>query len=316
MLVFLGVSNKVKVRLYFPFNDGLYYNKQNNKRTNPSWAFVMPLKKINRVITMYTDSHCHLIYLDNYKDNPSQLLQRMQEAKVSRAMAIMCRLDEYEPIAQWVRLGEQTAAVDIGMSVGLHPCQDEQTLSSICVEKLLSYDGDKVWAFGETGLDYHWDDTKKAAQKHSFATHIEAAKQAGKPIVVHTRSAYDDTLDLLKAEKCEHGIIHCFTEDDAFAKAALDMGLYISLSGIVSFNKSQQLREVAKKLPLDRLLIETDSPYLAPVPKRGKDNEPSYVPYVAQALAAVYGKTAEEIGQITSQNFINLLNQVKPVIKA
>ena len=131
---------------------------------------------------------------------------------------------------------------------------------------------------------------------------------------MHTRSAYHDTLDVLQSERCEHGIIHCFTEDYAFAKRALDMGLYISLSGIVSFNKSEALREVAKQLPLDRLLIETDSPYLAPVPKRGRDNEPTYVPYVAQALAKVYGMDSAKIGQMTSQNFVNLVNQYKVVI--
>ena len=119
---------------------------------------------------------------------------------------------------------------------------------------------------------------------------------------------------MLTAERCEHGIIHCFTEDYAFAKRALDMGLYISFSGILSFNKSQDLREVAAKLPLDRVLIETDSPYLAPVPKRGRDNEPTFVPYVAEALAKIYQKSAEEIGHITSRNFITLVNQYKPII--
>lgn len=122
-------------------------------------------------------------------------------------------------------------------------------------------------------------------------------------------SAYHDTLDVLKAEKCEHGIIHCFTEDYEFAKKALDMGLYISLSGIVSFKKSVDLQEVAKKLPPDRILIETDSPYLAPVPKRGKQNEPTFVPYVAKALGDIFGKSAEEIGRITQHNFEQLLNQ-------
>lgn len=264
---------------------------------------------------MFTDSHCHLTYLEKYQQNPDELLQAMSDANVSRAMAIMCNLSEYDDIFAWVKLAEMDESLpDIGMSVGLHPCQDKEILSAIDVETLLSFTHQKVWAFGETGLDYHWDDSKKAAQKHSFATHIEAGKQAGKPIIVHTRSAYQDTLDVLAGERCEHGIIHCFTEDYAFAKKALDMGLYISLSGIVSFNKSQDLRDVVAKLPLDRLLIETDSPYLAPVPKRGRDNEPSYVPYVAAALSQVFDKSAEEIGQITSQNFINLLNQVKTII--
>ncbi|ANB91165.1 deoxyribonuclease [Moraxella ovis] len=260
---------------------------------------------------MFTDSHCHLTYLklDNHDRNPELLLGAMKDANVSRAMAIMCHYDEFDDIKAWVDRSDDK--LNIGMSVGLHPCQDADVLAGVTVEKLLSYDHDKLWALGETGLDYHWDDTKKTAQKHSFATHIHASQTLKKPIIVHTRAAYHDTLDLLTAERCEHGIIHCFTEDYAFAKRSLDLGMYVSFSGIISFNKSESLREVAKKLPLDRILIETDSPYLAPVPKRGRENEPTYVPYVAEVLARIYGKTAEQIGQITSHNFQTLLNEYR-----
>lgn len=260
---------------------------------------------------MFTDSHCHLTYLklDNHDHCPNNLLTAMKNANVNRLMAIMCHYDEFEEIKAWVDKSDDD--IDIGMSVGLHPCQDVGVLASVSVEKLLSLNHDRVWAFGETGLDYHWDSDKKVAQKHSFATHIHASQSIKKPIIVHTRAAYHDTLDVLSAEKCEHGIIHCFTEDYAFAKRALDLGMYISFSGIISFNKSQDLRDVAAKLPLDRILIETDSPYLAPVPKRGRDNEPTYVPYVAQALAKIYDKSTEEIGLITSTNFDNLLNQYR-----
>ena len=258
---------------------------------------------------MFTDTHCHLTYLKlaNHDHDPQNLLNAMKTAKVSRAMAIMCHFDEFSDIDAWVARSDDE--LNIGMSVGIHPCQDVNVLQSVTADKLLSLVGDKVWAFGETGLDYHWDDSKKGAQKHSFAEHIYASQSVKKPIIVHTRNAYHDTLDLLKSEQCEHGIIHCFTEDYAFAKTALDRGLYISFSGIISFNKSQDLRNVAKKLPLDRILIETDSPYLAPVPKRGRDNEPTFVPYVAKALADIFNKTAEEMGEITSANFDNLLNQ-------
>lgn len=260
---------------------------------------------------MFTDSHCHLTYLklDNHDHNPEGLLGAMKDANVSRAMAIMCHYDEFDDIKAWVDRSDDK--LNIGMSVGLHPCQGADVLAGVTVEKLLTLDHDKVWGFGETGLDYYWDADKKDAQKHSFATHIYASQSVKKPIIVHTRAASHDTLDVLSAERCEHGIIHCFTEDYAFAKRALDLGMYISFSGIVSFNKSAELREVAAKLPLDRILIETDSPYLAPVPKRGRDNEPTYVPYVAEALAKVYDKSCEEIGQITSQNFDNLLNQYR-----
>ena len=266
---------------------------------------------------MYTDSHAHLTYLklDKHAHEPDNLLKAMYDAGVSRTMAIMCQLSEYDDIRAWVDRSSAQMMPDIGMSVGIHPCQDEGMLAGITPDALLSLDNEKVWAFGETGLDYYWDSDKQSAQKHSFAAHIHAGKIAKKPIIVHTRSAYDDTLDVLAAERCEHGIIHCFTEDYAFAKRALDMGLYISLSGIVSFNKSQALRDVAAKLPLDRVLIETDSPYLAPVPKRGRDNEPTFVPYVAEALSKVYQKPAEEIGQITSANFVNLVNQYKTIIQ-
>lgn len=230
---------------------------------------------------MFTDSHCHLTYLklDKYNHNQDELLDAMKDASVSRAMAIMCHYDEFHDIKMWVDKSDEQ--LNIGMSVGVHPCQDVDTLAGLTTDKLLTLNHDKVWAFGETGLDYYWDSDKKTAQKHSFATHIYASQSVKKPIIVHTRAASQDTLDVLAAERCEHGIIHCFTEDYAFAKRALDMGLYISFSGIVSFNKSDELREVAAKLPLDRILIETDSPYLAPVPKRGRDNEPTYVPYVA-----------------------------------
>ncbi|OOS06324.1 TatD DNase family protein [Moraxella cuniculi DSM 21768] len=265
----------------------------------------------------FTDSHAHLTYLtlDNHNNQPQALLDAMSHAGVGRVMAIMCQLSENQAIREWVDLASQNQSMpDIGMSVGIHPCQDEAVLAAVCVDDLLALDGDKVWAFGETGLDYYWDENKSKAQKHSFATHIAASKIAKKPIVVHTRNAYQDTLDVLKSENCEHGIIHCFTEDYAFARQALDGGLYISLSGIISFNKSQDLREVVAKLPLDRLLIETDSPYLAPVPKRGKQNEPTFVPYVAQVLAKIFDKTPEEIGQITSDNFIRLVNQYKNII--
>ncbi|MDO4896950.1 MAG: TatD family hydrolase [Moraxella sp.] len=256
---------------------------------------------------MYTDTHAHLTYLKNYQNDKPALLANLQEMQVSRVMAICCEFGEIDDIKEWVSLSNDD--INIGMSIGLHPCQDKHVLKAVSVDDFVRLDDKKVWAFGETGLDYHWDDSKKAEQKHSFVTHIYASQTLKKPIIVHTRNAYHDTLDLLKAEKCEHGIIHCFTEDYDFAKTVLDLGLYISFSGIVSFKKSVELQDVAKKLPLDRLLIETDSPYLAPVPKRGRDNEPSFVPYVAKALADIFGKPSDEIGQITSQNFDDLLNQ-------
>lgn len=254
---------------------------------------------------MFTDSHCHLHYLK--ERNPAELITAMKTANVHRAMLIMCNFAEQDAIDKWLSHSDDT--LSLGASVGIHPCQDSALLADISVEKLLAKSGEKTWAYGETGLDYYWDDSSKLAQQHSFITHIQAGRINHKPIVVHTRSAYHDTLAILKNERCEHGIIHCFTEDYAFAKQALDMGLYISFSGIISFKKSTALQDVAKKLPLDRLLIETDSPYLAPVPKRGKDNEPAFVPFVAQALGTLFNKSAENIGAITDANFSRLLQQ-------
>ncbi len=257
---------------------------------------------------MYTDTHAHLTYINlEHHQSADALLSAIKTASVSRIMAIMCHFGEYDDIYSWVQKSDET--LNIGMSMGIHPCQDVDVLTSVTVDDFMAHDGKHVWALGETGLDYYWDSDKKHAQKHSFATHIHASQLLKKPIIVHTRSAYHDTLDVLKAEKCEHGIIHCFTEDYAFAKKALDMGLYISFSGIVSFKKSVELQETAKKLPKDRLLIETDSPYLAPVPKRGKQNEPTFVPYVAKALGELFGMSGEEMGVITSTNFDKLLNQ-------
>ena len=253
---------------------------------------------------MLVDSHCHLDRLDYEKKHHdlADVLNKAQQRGVSHFLSVSVTLDAFPSMLQSV-----LPYPNVFASCGVHPLDLDSGWSGELLRELAVHP--RVIALGETGLDYHWDDSKKEAQKHSFAEHIYASQSIKKPIIVHTRNAYHDTLDLLKAEQCEHGIIHCFTEDYAFAKTALDMGLYISFSGIVSFNKSQDLRDVAKKLPLDRILIETDSPYLAPVPKRGRDNEPTFVPYVAKALADIFHKTAEEMGEITSANFDQLLNQ-------
>lgn len=254
---------------------------------------------------MFSDSHCHLQYLK--ERSLDDYLTAMKNASVHRAMVIMCAFDEYDTLCSITNQSDET--LRLGMSVGLHPCQEREILSKVCCDELIAKDNEKVWAFGETGLDYYWDDSKKQAQQHSFAMHIHASQQRKKPVVVHTRAAAADTLALLKSEGCEHGIIHCFSEDYAFAKQALDRGLYLSLSGMISFKKATALQDTVKKLPKDRLLIETDSPYLAPTPKRGKTNEPAFVAYVAKALAALLDCSVQEIGRLTEQNFDRLLGQ-------
>lgn len=261
---------------------------------------------------MFIDSHAHLNRLDlsNHHNDIRQALQAAKDANVHRIMAIMCDFDEYDTLQKIIK--EDIDGLTLGMSVGIHPCQDViwQAPSQISVEHLVELaTPSHVWAIGETGLDYYWSQVHKSQQQASFVTHIHASQTLKKPIVVHTRDAKHDTIDILKAEKAEHGIIHCFTEDYDTAKKALDLGFYISLSGIVTFKNATDLQEVAKKLPLDRLLIETDSPYLAPIPKRGKPNEPAFVPYVAQFLATMYGISVEALATITDTNFDNLLNQ-------
>lgn len=260
---------------------------------------------------MFTDSHCHLnrLNLDAYQGNLQSVFDNMKQAQVSKAMAIMCDLSEFDDICGIVQT-YQGPELQLGMSVGVHPSEDLDALTAADVDTLLNMaDTESVWAIGETGLDYYWSEDNKLAQQQSLARHIAVSQQLKKPLVIHTRSAKADTLDILKAEKAEHGIIHCFTEDWATAKTALDMGFYISFSGIVTFKNAQNLRDVAKQVPKDRLLIETDSPYLAPSPYRGKPNEPSFVPYVAKCLAEVLQTDCQAIAQLTSQNFDNLLAQ-------
>lgn len=260
---------------------------------------------------MFTDTHCHLNRLDltRHDGELAGAIAAMKDANVTRAMAIMCDFAEYDEIANIVSKYDDKT-LNLGMSVGVHPCEDIGVLQLATVERLVELaSSDFVWAIGETGLDYYWSTDNKIEQQASLARHIHASKQLKKPLVVHTREAKDDTIDILKAEGAEHGIIHCFTEDWDTAKKALDLGFYISFSGIVSFKTAQIIRDAAQKMPKDRLLIETDSPYLAPVPKRGRPNEPAYVPYVASCLANLYGMTVEEVGTLTAKNFENLLAQ-------
>lgn len=257
---------------------------------------------------MFTDTHCHLnrLKLEKYDGNVNLALAAARDAGVHRFMAIMCDLAEYDEIKAIVDDNP-----DVGMSVGVHPCENPAVMQAATVEHLVQLASDNfVWAIGETGLDYYYSTEHAEEQKASLARHIHASQQVKKPIIIHSRNAREDTIDILRVEKASHGIIHCFTEDWDTAKAALDLGFYISFSGIVSFKNAQELRDVAEKVPLDRLLIETDSPYLAPTPFRGKPNQPLYLPQVAEALAAVKQVSVEELAAQTENNFDALLSQV------
>ncbi len=226
----------------------------------------------------------------------------MAIARVTHAMCISVTYPEWPSV---VALAERHP--NIYATAGVHP--DYEDIEEPTVASLLARaQHPKVQAIGETGLDYYRLKGDLEWQRERFRTHIRAARECGKPLVIHTRSASEDTLRLMREEKAEEvgGVMHCFTETWDVASAAIDLGFHISFSGIVSFKTAADLRAVAARVPLERMLIETDSPYLAPVPYRGKRNEPSYVPHVAAAVAAVRETDAETIGAATSQNFFSL----------
>ena len=266
---------------------------------------------------MFTDSHCHLNFPELAKDLPA-IRAKMAEAQVTRALCISCTMEEFPDVHALA-----TSYDNIWASVGVHP--DTEGLTEPSVDDLVQRAGlPRVVAIGETGLDYYGMEDRKGGrtiadlewQRERFRTHIKAAQITQKPLVIHTRSSSDDTLAILRecgeadASTQAGGVFHCFTETQEVARAGLDMGYYISLSGIVTFKSAQHLRDVAAFVPLDRLLIETDSPYLAPVPYRGKTNNPSYVPFVAKQIAEVRGISVEEVAAATSANFDRLFTGV------
>lgn len=250
---------------------------------------------------MFTDSHCHLDFPGLVEQLPD-ILNRMKEAQVSRALCISVQLEDFPNV---LALAENHD--NLWATAGVHP--DYEDITEPTVEKLLELaDHPKVIGIGETGLDYFRLKGDLEWQRERFRVHLQAANVCKKPVIVHTRAAGDDTLRILAEENVQGcgGIIHCFTESLEFARQALDLGMYLSFSGIVSFKNAADLREVAKFAPMDRILIETDSPYLAPVPHRGKTNEPSFVPHVAKVIALEKGVAVEEIGVQTSANFDRL----------
>lgn len=256
---------------------------------------------------MYIDSHCHLNLL---ADQPGGIAAMVDEAAENHIEHILCIAIDEESIEAVRQLADQYP--QLTASVGVHPnVEPSGTLTTEQLIKLAAHP--KVIAIGETGLDYFRSEGDLEWQRDRFRYHIDAAKQTQKPLIIHTREARQDTMDILEQEEAREagGIIHCFTENWETAKRALDIGFYISLSGIVTFKSARELQEVAKKLPLDRILIETDAPYLAPVPHRGKTNKPAYVKHVAAFLAELRGETEEQIAAITTSNFYRLFPSVK-----
>lgn len=250
------------------------------------------------------DSHCHLDRLDLAAHGGS-LDAALDAARARGVGRFLCIGISAANAAAVRRLAESHA--DVYCSVGVHPLDLEPDAEPALDWLLGELDHPRVVAIGETGLDYHYQPEAAALQRAGFALHLQAARQTGKPVIVHTREARADTLAMLReADLPQAGVLHCFTEDWEMARAALDLGYYISLSGIVTFRNAEALREVARRIPADRLLVETDAPYLAPVPHRGKPNLPEYVRDVAEFLAGLRGVPYAELAAQTTANFHRL----------
>lgn len=246
---------------------------------------------------MFFDTHCH-IHMKRFKGEDAALIERMREARVTRAVVVATDVDE---IAQVQALLDRYP--ELYGAFALSP-QDEE-LVDLTPEAIAQHvSGDRWVAVGETGIDYHYCEEPLDWARNRFATHIAAARLAKKPLIIHSREAADDTIAILRENGAEETgfVLHCFCGDWDFARRALDMGAYLSFSGIVTFKNALDQQDVARRAPMDRILIETDSPYLAPIPLRGKRNEPSYVPHVANFLADLRGMTIEEVAQETTAN--------------
>lgn len=256
---------------------------------------------------MYVDSHCHLD-LPELAGRIEEVLAAMQARSVTHALCISVNLEQWPAV-----LALAEAHANLWASVGRHPDQtDGREPDADELVRLAQHP--RVVAIGETGLDYYWLKDKPEWQRERFRSHIRAARAAGLPLVVHTRDAAEDTLRLMREEDAGQagGVMHCFTETLEVARQALDLGFHISFSGIVTFKNALVLKEVAKFVPLDRLLIETDAPYLAPAPHRGKTNEPAYVVHVAEEIARLRELPLDEVAAATSANFFRLFSKARP----
>lgn len=251
------------------------------------------------------DSHCHLDGL-NYEtlhQDVSDVLAKAAARDVKFMLAVATTLPGYK--AMTTLIGDRP---NVAYSCGVHPLNQAEPYDFAELRQLAA--DERVVAMGETGLDYHYQPETREQQQASFREHIRIGRDLNKPVIVHTRDAREDTLAILREEKVEGcgGVLHCFTEDRETAEKLLDMGFYISFSGIVTFRNAETIREAARYVPLDRILVETDSPYLAPVPYRGKENQPAYTRDVAEYLAVVKGVTVEQMAEATTQNFSDLFH--------
>jgi TatD DNase family protein len=256
---------------------------------------------------MLIDSHCHIDMLDltDSEHGVQSLIADGKKLGVGHFLCVSVRLDEFQKMYELIE-----PYPEISASVGLHP--NEIVSSEPSVETLVALaNHDKIVAIGETGLDYYRTEADSKWQRDRFVTHIETARQTKLPLIIHTRQARKDTIDVIHQENARDigGVMHCFTEDWEMAKKALDHNFYISFSGIVTFKNATELQDVAKKVPLDRMLVETDAPFLAPVPFRGKPNRPEYVKYVAEFVANLRGISVAEIEENTTRNFVSLFKK-------
>ena len=257
---------------------------------------------------MLIDSHCHLNYKGLIEDQHN-VLERARARGVDLMLNIATRESEWDDV-----LGTAVREADVWATVGIHPHEADEH-PHVDTAKLVERTAHpRVVGIGETGLDYYYDHSDRERQQKSFRSHIAACRETGLPLIVHTREAEEDTLAIMRDEMGKgvySGVIHCFTASGAFADAAMELGFYISISGIVTFKSAKDLQETAARLPLDRLLVETDSPFLAPVPHRGKPCEPAFVADTARFLADLRGENIEDLAEATSANFLRLFAKIE-----
>ncbi len=260
---------------------------------------------------MWIDSHCHLNHRNiAEKGIPSQIISSAKSAGVDGMLTICCRLSEEVDTLLSIANDNE----NVWCSIGTHPHDAGKEAEKIWTTEdivSLAHSSDKIIGIGETGLDYYYNYAPKDDQQTSFRKHIRACIETGLPMIVHTRDAEEDTYNIIKEEGITNGVMHCFSSKKILAEQTLALGFYISFSGMVTFPKSQELRDVAKIVPLDRVLVETDAPYLAPVPHRGKTNEPAYVTKTGEFLAELYGVPTEDFARITTENFFRLFKKAK-----
>ena len=258
---------------------------------------------------MIVDSHCHLDFANLALDREG-VLSRAENAGIETILTISTRLSQFPDI---LSIAEDNA--QIYCSVGVHPHNADEEGVDRPAELVARVSSSRVVGIGETGLDYFYERSSPQAQRRNFLSHIAASRETGLPLIVHARDADEDTMKILSEERAKgpfSGVIHCFTGSRALAEAAIELGLYVSFSGIITFKNAQEIRDIARDLPADRILVETDAPFLAPIPHRGKQNEPSFVIHTAQCLARLRALSHEALYRLTTENFYRLFSKASP----